>query len=450
MGHGTFSPVSILVGLLLLIANGYFVSAEIALLAARRARIEERAAHGEPRAITALQALNELTVTFTASQLGITLASLGLGAVAEPAVAAGIEQLLGVAGLGGASRTAIAFGIALSIVVFLHMVVGEMAPKNLALVKAEEVSIRIARSFSWYVTLFRPLILALNAAANAMVRMAGVEPRDQEELAHTPDDLISALRESGRRGTVEPHDARVMTSVLRLAQIDAESAMTPRVDLVAVPQGSSIDAVLDVAATTGFTRLPVYEGELDRIVGIVHVKDLLMCEDGAIQELSVNDVVRPLPAVPEMRDLEGLLREMRAGNVHAARVVDEYGGTAGLVTLEDVLEELLGDVEDEFDTEWSGPEHPDERTWIVSGLIRRDELFRLTGCRLEGYDAATVSGVVTECVGRLLEEGDCVETEDGWRLSVLSVTGSRAADVEVTAPSRAGGEGQQKSVGKGT
>lgn len=430
-GHGGIQPLALVIGLGLLVANGFFVAAEIALLAARRGRIEERAEAGDRRAAHAVAALQEISITFSGAQLGITMASLGLGAVAEPALAGLLEEVLPLPARGG---PAIAFGLGLSIVVFLHMVVGEMAPKNLALARAEEVSIRLARLFRGYVTVLRPLIVMLNGTANLLVRLVGVQPVDEQKLTHTPDELLLAVRESRRHGTVEAQDARVMSAALRLAEIDAEAAMTPRVDLAALPATASPEQVLERAADTGLTRFPVFHGDLDRVVGLVHVKDLLIREPEELARLSLADLLRPLPAVPESRDLEQLLADMRARNVHAVLVVDEFGGTAGVVTLEDVLEELLGEIEDEFDPGDSLTDHPADRIWVVPGTLRRDELHRLTGLELREADAETVSGVMTERLGRLLRRGDVVTTSDGWRLRVLTVEGRRAGDVEVLAP----------------
>jgi CBS domain containing-hemolysin-like protein len=433
-GHGSFSVGALLLGVALLAANGFFVAAEIALLAARRARIEERAEEGDARARTALAALQELSITFSGAQLGITMASLGLGAVAEPAVAALFERWLGGTPLPPASHAAVAFGLALSLVVFLHMVVGEMAPKNLALARAEEVSLRLARLFRAFVWLFRPLIVTLNATANLVVRSVGMDPVDEINLVHSPNELLLALRESRRYGTVEPRDERVMTAALRLAEIDAEAAMTPRVDLVALPDDATPAALLDRAAETGFTRIPVFHDDIDDIVGLVHVKDVLIAGDERRAGSAVVDLIRPIPAVPESRDLETLLRDMRRDRSHAVLVVDEFGGTAGLLTLEDVIEELVGEIEDEFDPVEPPAEQPHERVWVVAGTLRRDELARLTGLHLLDGEAETVSGWMTEQLGRLLRRGDVVRRDDGWQLRVLTLAGRRAGDVEVLAP----------------
>ena len=433
--HGEFSWTAVGIGAFLLVANGFFVAAEIALLAARRARVEELAEAGDPRAVRALKALQEISITFSGAQLGITMASLGLGAVAEPAVAALFADLLAGLPLSGTARTGIAFGLALSVVVFLHMVIGEMAPKNLALARAEEVSLRVSRIFRWYVIALRPLIVALNGTANFLVRLVGVEPVDELGLVHTPDELLLALRESRRHGQLTSQDERVLTAALRLREIDAEAAMTPRVDLVMLQDTATAEEILTTAGETGHTRFPVFHEDIDDVVGLVHVKDVLIRAPSELGDLTAAELLRPITAVPESRDLEHLLRDMRADRTHAVLVVDEFGGTAGLTALEDVLEELVGEIADEFDQDDTGALRTvgGERAWVVPGTLRRDELENLTGLRIEAGEAETVSGTLTEELGRLLRRGDEIEV-DGWRLRVLTLEGRRAGQVEVVAP----------------
>jgi CBS domain containing-hemolysin-like protein len=440
-GHGGFSLPALAFGVVLLIANGFFVAAEIALLAARRARIEERADAGDPRARIALAALQELSITFSGAQLGITMASLGLGAVAEPAVAGIIVELLGFADISDALRNGIAFAVGLSLVVFLHMVVGEMAPKNLALARAEEVSLRLARAFRGYVFLLRPLILLLNGTANLLVRAVGVAPVDEHDLVHTPAELAQALRESQREGTVDASDIRVMSAVLRLADIDAEAAMTPRVDLEIVQDTAWATEVLARAAETGHSRFPVVHGHGDAVVGIVHTKDVLIRDPDHLADVTVAEVLRPIAAVPETRDLQRLLADMRSDRSHAVLVVDEFGATSGLVTMEDVLEELVGDIEDEFDP---GTARRSRRGhgWIVDGLLRRDELERLCRLRLPDGETETVNGYIVERLARLPVRGDQVSAGDGWKMRVLSLRGRRAGRVEVTPPTDGTGDRQ--------
>ncbi len=421
------------IGLVLLILNGFFVAAEIALLAARQVRVEELAESGDRRAQRALKMLKELSITFSGAQLGITMASLGLGAVTEPALVGLLEGWLGPLNLPDGIRGALAFAIGLGIVVFLHMVVGEMAPKNLALAKPEEVSLRLARPFGWFVALLRPLIVALNGTANAVVRLVGVEPRDEIGLVHTPDELLLVVRESRRHGMLTPAEARVLTAALALSDIDAEAAMTPRVDIASIEDEAPVAEVLERSRSTGFTRLPVYHEALDNIVGLVHVKDVLIRERDELGSLRVADVMRPVAAVPESRDLENLLRDMRRDRSHAAVVVDEFGGTAGLITLEDVLEELVGEIADEFDPGAPLVRRLGERRWSVPGTLRLDELQRAVGVRLPDGPYETVSGYLTDRVGHLPEVGDVAEHE-GWTLQVRTLEGRRAGEVVVSAP----------------
>ncbi len=429
--HAVSVPALVL-GVVLLVANGFFVAAEIALLAARKARVQERAEAGDPRAVIALHALQELSITFSGAQLGITMCSLGLGAVAEPAVAAVIERGLEAVGVPASVGPGIGFAVALSIVVFLHMVVGEMAPKNLALARAEDVSLRLARTFRAFVWVFRPLILVLNGTANLLVRAVGVEPVDEHNLVHTPQELVFALRESQREGTVSAQDARVMSAALQLEDIDAEDAMTPRVDLHAIADGDPVTAVLDLAASTGHTRFPVYHGDPDDIVGLVHVKDVLIREPRDREGLTVGELLRPVAAVPESRGLSDLLADMRSDRSHAVLVVDEYGATAGIVTLEDVLEELVGELEDEFDPT-AARRRRSQDGWVVDGVLRRDEVERLTGLRLPEGATDTVNGFLVEQLGRLVVRGDTA-THEGWSLRVLSLTGRRAGRVQISPP----------------
>jgi len=432
-GHGDPSLLALGFGVLLLIANGFFVAAEIALLAANRARVEELADAGDRRAVRALAMLRQLSITFTAAQLGITMASLALGAVAEPAVVGFLERALGGTSLPDAVSGPVAFGLGLAVVVFLHMVVGEMAPKNLALARPERVAMVLSGPFRWFVLLVRPVLLVVNGIANWLVRLLGVQPVDERSLVHTPGELLLALREADRRGNFEPAEARVLSAALSLEGIDAEAAMTPRVDLVMLPDSVTPQAVLDAARESGHTRFPVFHGDVDNVIGLVHVKDVLTREPEELAGVTVADLLRPIPAVPEGRDLEHLLLDMRSDRSHAVLVVDEFGGTAGMLTLEDLLEELVGEIVDEFDVDEVAPRRPTMRSWVVDGTIRKDELARLAGLELPEGQTETLSGHLTEVLGRLVRLGDRVD-HDGWVLLVRSVEGHRAGRVEIVAP----------------
>lgn len=437
LAGGSISWVALVLGAGLLVANGCFVAVEIGLLAARRSRIEQAAEAGDRRAVQALKALRELSVTFSGAQLGSTISSLGLGAVAQPALVVLFVDVLGVSPLPRGAVPAVAVVLALAIVVFLHMVIGEMAPKNLAVARAETVALWLALPFAVFVTLLRPLILLLNGVANALLRAVRVEPIDEHQLAHSPSELALALVEATEVGTIADVDAQVMRAALQLSDIEAEAAMTPRVDLAAIDDTAMGTDVLEVARETGHTRFPVFHGDIDHVVGMVHVKDLLTGTDLALATTPVSGLVRPIVAVPASRDLEHLLQEMLERRAHAVLVVDEFGGTAGLLTLEDVLEELVGEIADEYDEEHRlGGDR--DRVWTVPGTVRRDEVERLTGIDLGEGDAETLSGWLVEQLGRLVIAGDRYVTDDGWAVTVRSLEGRRAGEVELRAPERSG------------
>ncbi|MFO7777454.1 MAG: hemolysin family protein [Nitriliruptoraceae bacterium] len=438
LAGGSVSWVALALGAGLLVANGCFVAVEIGLLAARRSRIEQAAQAGDRRAVQALQALRELSITFSGAQLGITVSSLGLGAVAQPALAVLFVEVLGLSPLPPGVVPAVAVVLALTLVVFLHMVIGETAPKNLAVSRAEAVALRLARPFAVFVALLRPLILLLNGAANALVRAVRVEPVDEHQLAHSPSELALALAEATEVGTIADVDAQVMRAALQLSDIEAGAAMTPRVDLAAIADTATGADVLEVARETGHTRFPVFHEDIDQVVGMLHVKDLLTDTGLALSTTPISRLVRPIVAVPASRDLEHLLQEMLERRAHAVLVVDEFGGTAGLLTLEDVLEELVGEIADEYDE--AAPLRDDrDRVWTVPGTVRRDEVERLTGIDLgaEG-DAETLSGWLVEQLGRLVIAGDRHVSDDGWVLTVRSLEGRRAGEVELRAPERTG------------
>ena len=336
------TPAALVVGLALLAANGFFVAAEFALLAARRSRIEQLAAAGQRRAQSALAGLRELSLMLAGAQLGITAASLGLGAVAEPAVAHLLEEVLEPLGIPDALLHPIAFAVALSLVVFLHMVVGEMAPKSWAISHPERSALGVAPFFRAYVRLFRPFIRFLNTTANAVVRLCGVTPQDERAMTHSPADLVLLLEESSSQGTLADTHAQLLSRTLRFSGRDALAAMTPRRDIVSVPAHASVDEIERVAAAGGLSRLLVCDGDLDHPVGVVHVRDALVVDDTHRARLRARDLAGPVLATPESHALDDLLTDMRRHHRHFAVVIDELGVVAGIVTLEDVIEQIIG------------------------------------------------------------------------------------------------------------
>jgi CBS domain containing-hemolysin-like protein len=418
------------VAVLLLAANGFFVASEFALLAARRSRLEQLAESGNRAATSAVRGLRELSLMLAGAQLGITMASFGLGAIAEPAVAAGIEGLLGGVAVSPTIRHTVAVAIALTIVVFLHMVIGEMAPKSWAISDPEGSALLLARPFRGFVVVFRPFIRALNTAANGVVRLCGVEPQDERALVHNSRDLLLLLKESADVGALDAEHHDFLARALDLSELDAEAAMIPRGDIVAVPATATIDELETVASTTGRSRRPVYDDELDRIRGILHVKDLLRVQDTARGTTTAATLARPALVTPESRLIEDLMLEMREQRQHVAIVIDEYGSVTGLVALEDLLEEIIGDFEDESDLRSRGIRARRDGSVTFPGTLRPDELRSAGVVDLPDGEWETVAGYVIAALGRMPGTGDRVAVDDQL-ITVTRMDGHRIVELNL-------------------
>ena len=421
----------IAVAVLLLAFNGFFVASEFALLAARRSRVEQLAAEGDKRARHALAGIREMTLMLAGAQLGITMCSLGLGAVAEPAVAGILEGVLGQwFTLTDTARHVIAFSIALTVVVFLHMVVGEMAPKSWAISHPEESSLLLARPFRLFVNVFRPIIRLLNGAANLVVRAVGVTPQTERAMAHTPTDLLLLIHESAGHGGIDAHDQELLSRSLELSGLTAADAMTVRRDIVAVPADATAGTVAAEAHRTGRTRVVVHEDDLDHVRGFVHVKDLLRLPVGTWPTTTAGSLVRPIMVTPEHHRLEDLLLEMRTERQHISLVVDEHGMVLGLVTLEDVIEELIGDFDDESDHRLNDSVRLPDGRYRINGTMRSDLFEEVTGVTLPEGDWQTVAGYVIAALDEIPSPGDRVTTPlgdfevvemDGYAIEILHV-----------------------------
>ena len=425
---------ALLVGVALLALNGFFVAAEFALLAARRSRLEQLADEGHRAARHALAGIRELSLMLAGAQLGITVASLGLGAVAEPAIAHSFEGLLGGAGVPEGLVHGVAFTLAMSIVVFLHMVVGEMAPKSLAISNPERAALRLAVPFRAFTLLVRPFIGVLNAAANGVVRLAGVTPQGELAAAHAPADLLLLVRESAEHGMLPREQHGLLERALDMTGLDAEAAMVPRRDIVAVRVDAGIDEIERLASETGRSRLPVYDGDLDQIVGVLHVKDLLAVEMAEREHLTAARLIRPAFVTVESRPIEDLMLDMRKARAHVAIVVDEYGSVSGLVALEDLIEELIGDFEDESDAgdREASNRRPMRRrpdgSLLLPASLRPDELEDRTGLTLPDGDYETLAGLVIMLLERVPSEGDRV-TLESCVLEVTRMEGPRVVEL---------------------
>lgn len=405
----------------LLAANGFFVGAEFALIAARRTKIEHLAGTGDRRAKTALKAIRELSLMLAGAQLGITMASLGLGAVAEPAIADVIEGVLeGVASIPATLLHTISFVIALTIVVFFHMVIGEMAPKNIAISRPEQSALVMAGPLRFFVIVLGPFLRLLNAFANGCLRLMKVEPKDELLSVHSAQEIGVMVAESAKTGLLRDVDHRLLSGAVEFSDRDAGSVMVPRTDITAIPLDSSPADIEQTVLDSGHTRLPVYSEDLDHILGFIHSKDILSVSDEARAKRIPRRIIRPLLVVPESRRLHPLLLDMRRERKHFALVIDEHGGTAGVVSLEDLLEELVGDILDEYDEAETEVEELEGGRFLVPGTLRLDEVQDRIGMDLPEGEYETIAGFLMDQLGRVPKRRDEV-VHDGWSIRVVSM-----------------------------
>jgi CBS domain containing-hemolysin-like protein len=414
--------------LLLLVANGFFVGAEFALTAARRSRLEELAAQGDGASRTALLCIKELSFSLAGAQLGITIASLLLGFIAEPAVAVLFEDFLGPLGLSETVLHSISFALALIVVVFLHMVVGEMAPKNMVIARPDESARLLAPPFRLFVNLLRPFIRALNSISNLTLRLFGVEPQDELAESHSAEDISALITESAREGLLGQVEHRLLSGAIGFGDKDAADVMVPRTEVDAVAADSTPADVERVVLESGHSRLPVFASDIDHVLGFIHAKDLLRVDDSGRDKALDRNLIRPMLVVPESRRLHALLFDMRRERRHFAVVIDEHGGTSGIVTIEDLLEELVGEIQDESDAAELGIEYLSDRRFLVPGSLRIDEVADYVGVELPEGDYETVAGFVIDRLGRIPRRRDSVR-HDGWRLRVRSMHRRRVVQV---------------------
>jgi putative hemolysin len=332
----------------LILTNAYFVATEFALVAVRRTQIELWVEEGRRGANSASAAIADLDGAIAATQLGITLASIGLGFVGEPAIARLLQPVLASFGMGAVAIHTVAVVVAFSIITFLHVVVGELAPKAIALDRPGAVALVCARPLLVFGRIFRPVIALMNGAGNGLVRMLGVRPAGHGHSVHSPEELSLLVSEAREAGKIRPYAGRILGNVFRLTRTRVRDVMVPSEEVLSVEAKLSPDELLDLLRETGFTRLPVYRGNRDNVVGILHTKDLfhLYAATGAV---ILADAVRPVTEIRPDLPIVDALRQFRRGRKHLAIVRDHGGPMLGVCTLEDVLEEIVGEIEDEHD-----------------------------------------------------------------------------------------------------
>ncbi|MFC5790840.1 HlyC/CorC family transporter [Agromyces tardus] len=419
------------IGLLLTIGTGLFVASEFALVNLDRSDLEARRARGETRLGMTIEALKITSTHLSSAQLGITLTTLLTGYTMEPAISSLLEGPLTALGLPEALVRPIGATTAIVIATLLSMVIGELVPKNFALalpLATAKLVIPFQTAFTW---VFRPAVSVLNGSANGILRAVGIEPKEELSGARSAEELSSLVRRSASAGVLEQDTATLLGRTLRFADHDASDVMTPRPRVAAVQRLEPAEAVIELARQTGFSRFPVYDDNLDDVVGLVHVKQAVAVPREKRTSVPASALQSEALRVPETMKLDVLLGELRGRGFQMAVVVDEYGGTAGVATLEDLVEELVGEVADEHDRTRAGIVRRGE---VVSfpGILRPDELLERTGIRVPEDGAyETVAGFVMASLGRLPAVGDEVELEEGT-LSVQRLDGRRIDRVRFT------------------
>jgi CBS domain containing-hemolysin-like protein len=398
----------------LVLANGFFVASEFALVGVRRSRILTLAKRGSRRAKLLLGLIDNLNAYISATQLGITMASLALGWIGEPVFARLLEEPL----KGYVSETAlhaISFTVAFTAITFLHIVLGELAPKTLALERAERVALAIAFPMQLFYKIFSWPIKLLDWAGTRTVRLFGLHPSGQHVSVYTEEELRHLIEISRQSGQVEEEEQRLINRVFDFAEAEVKEAMVPRVNVVALPVTATLEETKGVFRSHGYTRLPVYRESLDGVFGVVVRRDLEpYLEKTSAGDFNLADLIYPPLFIPSTAKLGTALKQMQSRRAHLAFVIDEHGGLAGIVTLEDLLEEIVGEINDEYDEEVLSQIQKVEGGYLLDGMLAVRDANRRLGLRLpEDESYTTLAGFLIAQAGRLLRRGEIVEYNGG-------------------------------------
>jgi putative hemolysin len=407
--------------LLLVVGNAIFVAAEYALVTARRTRLVTLAESGSRRARAALQLMDHPVGFISTVQIAITVFGIALGAVGQPLLSDYFGFLPGWA----------SFALAFLILTYLSVALGELAPKAIALQKAEAYAMGVAIPLAFLQRLTRPLVWSLQILANAIIRLFGLQPAAAGELVHTEEDIRQIVAGAEEAGVIEESEEEMLYKVFEFADKEVHEVMVPRPQVVAIAADMPPEEAMKALLDSPYTRYPVYRSSVDEIHGILHVRDLFTAVvDRGIAEVHIAELVRPAYFVPETKDLAALLAEFRKQNQHMAIVIDEYGSFQGIVTLEDLLEEIVGEIEDEFDLPDESIERIDENRIRIDGTFPVDDFNEQFHLEIDAGDYHTMGGLVFGMLGRAAQVSDTVRV-DGLRLTVVEVEGNRVGKLEV-------------------
>ncbi|MCM1003962.1 MAG: hemolysin family protein [Candidatus Gastranaerophilales bacterium] len=426
--------INIFVIAFLLFVNGFFVAAEFALVKVRKTRLEQLSNEGNSNAKKALKLVNDTNKMLAAAQLGVTIASIALGWVAESTIVQLIEPVIKhIPALNSVvAAHAIAVPISFVVVTYFHVLLGEQLPKCFALRHPDSLALWVARPMDLFITLFKPFVWLLLVSGDKILCAFHVSS-DEASLVHSTEELDMLVDASYNEGVLNETEAEMLHNMFKFSDLLAKQVMLPRTDMMCIPSDISYEELNKFALENQYTRYPVYEGSIDKILGFIHVKDLYSLAMNK-ENYSIDKLIRPLMLVPETMTLDNLILEFKKTHTQMAVVIDEFGGTSGLITLEDVLEEIIGEVQDEFDEE----EEVDikeiaENTYIANAMMRIDELvdfFDLNEAQFEEDDVETIAGLVVKLLGRIAIVGDKASF-NGLTFTVVEVDGARVTKLEV-------------------
>lgn len=434
MESATITLFNILIVFLLLFANGFFVASEFALVSARKTRILQLKEEGNLDASLAFKAMEDLDRYIAAIQLGITVSSIGLGWVGEATLANLIDPLFDF--LPGISKSlathSISVAIAFSLITILHVVVGELMPKAIALQHPVKISLFVAKPMALITKIFSPFIFVLNGLGFLLLKLMKIEHANPSTLVHTTEELNMLINASYKEGVLNETEKNLLQNVFKFSDLTAKQVMIPRTDMVSIPLNTTFEQLQEINQENQYTRYPVYDENLDHIVGIVHVKDIY---NFLVNKKPVNlsSILRKPMLIPETVTIDNLVREFRKNHAQIAIVVDEFGGTSGLVTLEDVIEEIVGEVQDEFDEEESCIKQISENEFEASAMLRIDELDKLFDLHLDEdiEDVETIGGLVVKLLERIAQIGDKVNFKN-LTFEVLEIDCARILKLKIT------------------
>ena len=425
-----WSVIKVLIAFLLVGINGIFVAAEFAMVKVRKTRLAELADNGSRRAQTALDVSSKLDAYLSACQLGITLASLGLGWLGEPAIATLIEPLF--VGFGGWNLIythTIAMALAFLMISFLHIVLGELVPKSLAIQKAESTALATASLLKAFYFVFYPVIWALNSIANLVLHILRIQPANEADLSHSEEELRMLVDASQKHGYLDKMEGKLLDNVFEFSDRIASEVMIPRQDMVCIFIQDTFEEILEIVKKYGHTRYLLCDDDKDHVLGLVHLRDIIRLQEQSGTK-EITQIKRDILAVPEGMPISHLVQRMRSQRTHMAIIVDEFGGSAGLVTLEDMLEELVGEIYDEFESEQPDIQKLAENEYILNGRVLLEEVSEMLEIQLEEDTVSTIGGYVFSRIGRKPVKGDIVYF-DGFNFEVMEVIGYRITKVKV-------------------